>query len=450
MAIDTNSFAPDNRDLSMFPGEYGYPFFGKTIEFVKDTLAVCADHYERFGPVSRLDMVKNQRVLMCLGPEFNEAALFDPHGNFSAAGGYMGSLGGLYPDGMLLRDGKKHKKTRRASQPAFKTDALRTYVDMLNPIQSRRIDELKPDEEFIFYDNIQQTLMDVAAKVFIGLDETSAEAKMLHKIFENINKGLITPVPYDLPFSTFRKALKSRESLRNFLVTKIPERRGTELEDMFSRYCNAKDEDENYLEDVDIDGHIAFLLFAAFDTTTSALTNILYYLGKNPEWQEKVRDEINNVSSDIPSYDDMAEMKLTEYVFQETLRFYPSVMILNRRTTRDVEVGGYEIPANTVVMISPPFTHRMEEWWTNPLEFDPMRFSPDRAEHKRHGFSYIPFGGGAHKCIGMHFAMMNAKLYLFRLLKQYKVNLPNNYDPRFQHVHLPRPEDGLPITLTKI
>ena len=87
MAIDTNSFAADNRDLSMFPGEYGYPFFGKTIEFVKDTLAVCADHYERFGPVSRLDMVKNQRVLMCLGPEFNEAALFDPHGNFSAAGG---------------------------------------------------------------------------------------------------------------------------------------------------------------------------------------------------------------------------------------------------------------------------------------------------------------------------------------------------------------------------
>ena len=61
----------------MLPG-YRYPFFGKTIEFVKDTLAVCADHYERFGPVSRLDMVKNQRVLMCLGPEFNEATLFDP------------------------------------------------------------------------------------------------------------------------------------------------------------------------------------------------------------------------------------------------------------------------------------------------------------------------------------------------------------------------------------
>ena len=77
-----NTLAPDNRDLSMFPGEYGLPFLGKTVEFVKDTLAMCNKHYEKYGPISRLDMVKNQRVLMCLGPEFNEAALFDPKGNF--------------------------------------------------------------------------------------------------------------------------------------------------------------------------------------------------------------------------------------------------------------------------------------------------------------------------------------------------------------------------------
>ena len=153
---DLNTLAPDNRDLSMFPGEYGLPFLGKTVEFVKDTLAMCNKHYERYGPVSRLDMVKNQRVLMCLGPEFNEATLFDPKGNFSVAGGYASSLGGLYPDGMLTRDDVKHKRTRRASQPAFKNDALKTYVDMLIPIQERRIQDLPIDEEFIFYDNIQQ------------------------------------------------------------------------------------------------------------------------------------------------------------------------------------------------------------------------------------------------------------------------------------------------------
>jgi len=98
---------PDNRDLSMFPGQYGWPFLGKTVELVKDTVAMCNKHYDRYGPVSRLDMVRNQRVLMCLGPEFNEAALFDPKGNFSVAGGYASSLGTLYPEGMLLRDDKK-------------------------------------------------------------------------------------------------------------------------------------------------------------------------------------------------------------------------------------------------------------------------------------------------------------------------------------------------------
>ena len=144
---------PDNRDLSMFPGQYGWPFLGKTVELVKDTLAMCNKHYDRYGPVSRLDMVRNQRVLMCLGPEFNEAALFDPKGNFSVAGGYASSLGTLYPEGMLLRDDKKHKKTRRASQPAFKTDALKSYVDMLIPIQERRIQAL-PAEEAVSYTHL--------------------------------------------------------------------------------------------------------------------------------------------------------------------------------------------------------------------------------------------------------------------------------------------------------
>ena len=110
-------------------------------------------------------------------------------------------------------------------------------------------------------------------------------------------------------------------------------------------------------------------------------------LGKNPEWQEKVRNEIFSIKNEMPTFDDMSAMTLTEYVFQETLRFYPSVMILNRRTTRDVHINGYDIPAHTMIMLSPPFTHRMEEWWTNPLEFDPMRFSPERADDKRHGFN---------------------------------------------------------------
>ena len=75
-----------------------------------------------------------------------------------------------------------------------------------------------------------------------------------------------------------------------------------------------------------------------------------------------------------------------------------------------------------MIMLSPPFTHRMEEWWSNPLEFDPMRFSPERAEHKRHGFSYVPFGGGAHKCIGMHFALDECEVIFIQTFKKLQSN----------------------------
>ena len=109
---------PDNRDLSMFPGQYGWPFLGKTVELVKDTLAMCNKHYDRYGPVSRLDMVRNQRVLMCLGPEFNEAALFDPKGNFSVAGGYASSLGTLYPEGCLLYTSPSPRDRQKSRMPS--------------------------------------------------------------------------------------------------------------------------------------------------------------------------------------------------------------------------------------------------------------------------------------------------------------------------------------------
>ena len=111
---------------------------------------------------------------------------------------------------------KKHKKTRRASQPAFKTDALKSYVDMLIPIQERRIQALPVEEEFVFYDNIQETLMDVAARVFIGLDEKSPEAQRLSHLFSTINEGLVTPLPYDLPFLKFRKFREFREFIGAF------------------------------------------------------------------------------------------------------------------------------------------------------------------------------------------------------------------------------------------
>ncbi|MGI9285813.1 MAG: cytochrome P450, partial [Pseudomonadales bacterium] len=175
-----------------------------------------------------------------------------------------------------------------------------------------------------------------------------------------------------------------------------------------------------------------------------------YLLGRHPEWQDKARAECQALGKDRPAYDDLDKLVVLDKVFKESLRLHPSVPIQVRRTTRAIEMGGYNIPAYTQVCTVPSFSHYMSEYWTNPTAFDPDRFDDDRAEHKSHSFAFAPFGGGAHKCIGMHFAIMNAKLFLFLFLNRYKFRLADHASDKMQSIPLPKPADGVPLVVEKL
>jgi len=88
----------------------------------------------------------------------------------------------------------------------------------------------------------------------------------------------------------------------------------------------------------------------------------------------------------------------------------------------------------------------MSEYWDNPETFDPTRFSPTKAEHKRHDYSWVPFSGGAHMCIGLHFANMQIKLVLFEMLKTYTWQVAEGYEMPVQQSPISKPKDDLPVT----
>ena len=141
---------------------------------------------------------------------------------------------------------------------------------------------------------------------------------------------------------------------------------------------------------------------------------------------------------------------ITEAAVKETLRLHPSAMVAQRRTIRDCELGGYFIPANTILFLVPQYTHCMTEYWTDPHVFDPERWLEPRNEHKRHPFSFVGFGGGAHKCIGMHFALMQSKNFVHQFLSRYKFYLAADSGKRLQTVPLPKPADDLPLQLRRL
>jgi cytochrome P450 len=87
----------------------------------------------------------------------------------------------------------------------------------------------------------------------------------------------------------------------------------------------------------------------------------------------------------------------------------------------------------------------MEEYWSAPNTFDPERFSDGRAEHKNHPYCWVPFSGGAHMCIGLHFAIMQIKLVMFEMLRNYRWSVPDGYEMPVQQSPISKPHDGLPV-----
>ncbi|MGI4875928.1 MAG: cytochrome P450, partial [Janthinobacterium lividum] len=101
------------------------------------------------------------------------------------------------------------------------------------------------------------------------------------------------------------------------------------------------------------------------------------------------------------------------------------------------------------VGLSPMYTHRMPEHWDEPDRFDPSRFSHNRSKD-RHKYAWVPFGGGGHMCIGLHFAYMQMKSFFYTLLADYRLVLPDDYTCDFQMFPIPKPKDGLPIRVERL
>ena len=165
---------------------------------------------------------------------------------------------------------------------------------------------------------------------------------------------------------------------------------------------------------------MSFLMMAAHDTLTSSLTSFVGELAANPEWQEQAARRGRRRSGSTPASRSAStiskRMPLTEMAFKEALRLKPPVPSMPRRAMRDFTFKGYAIPAGTMVGVNPLFTHHMPEIWPDPDKFDPLRFT-DEAQRGRHRFAWVPFGGGAHMCLGLHFAYMQAKCFARHFLQ---------------------------------
>jgi cytochrome P450 len=437
-----------NSATDHIPGEDGLPLFGNTFKQLKDPPAFTRSMIAKYGPVYRSNSFGG-RFIQLAGPDANELVMFDRDKVFSSEQGWGPMLNLLFPRGLMLMDFEHHRADRKVLSIAFKPEPMKLYCDALNQGIAKRIASWS-GKSFNFYPAIKELTLDLAAASFLGLP-WGPDADKINKAFVDMVQASIGVVRIPLPGTKMGKGVAGRKFLLDYFGKEVPKRRAGNAQDMFSQICRATDDDGKLLTDDAIIDHMNFLMMAAHDTITSSATAMVMLLGQHPEWQEKLRAEMNalGVNGDELPYDRLNDLVLTDYAFKESLRMIPPVPSIPRRAVKDFSFGGYDFKAGTYVGITPGYTHKMEEHWPNPDQFDPMRFEPEQVR-TRHKYAWVPFGGGAHMCLGLHFAYMQIKLLMWHMLHNNKIELPSGSGDEWQAWPIPQPKDGLPVRLQPV
>lgn len=435
--------------LDHIPGEDGWPIVGTTFQLLADPLGYGERMRAKYGNVYR-NKGFGRRGVMLFGADANELVLFDRDKLFSSEQGWGPVLDQLFPRGLMLIDFDHHRADRRALSIAFKPEPMRHYADALNRGIAARVEQWGGD--MLFYPAIKQLTLDLAADSFMGLP-LGPEADTINKAFVDMVAASIGVVRKPLPFTAMGRGVAGRKYLVEWFTAETLRRRAEGGgQDMFSQFATATHEDGSLMPVDQVVDHMIFLMMAAHDTITSSATSLVWQLAKHPEWQDKVRAEIMALTGGVPraiTYEELGKLDLTEMAFKEALRLIPPVPSLPRRALRDFTFQGFTIPAGTGVGISPASVHLMPEHWPDPLKFDPLRFTPENSVG-RHKYAWVPFGGGAHMCLGLHFAYMQIKLLMAHVLTRYTIELEPGYAPEWQPWPIPKPKDGLKISLKRL
>ncbi|WP_020672765.1 cytochrome P450 [Amycolatopsis nigrescens] len=436
---------PPGSGLAPILGDAGAPLLGHSLDSLRFGLEFQLNRYRDFGPVSWMGAF-GKRIVGLTGPAATQIALVNKDKAFSQEG-WKFFIENFFHRGLMLLDFGEHHMHRRIMQEAFTRERLIGYVGQMGPALREGVAgwAARPDQRL--YPSLKQLTLDVATRVFMDM-RSGDEARQVNRAFVDCVRAGTAIVRYPVPGGRWAAGLHGRKVLERYFAENLPAKRRADGADLFSALCHATTEDGERFTDEDVVNHMIFLMMAAHDTTTITSTAAAYYLAKHPQWQERAREESLALGDELPDTGALERLRTLDLVIKEALRLVAPVPSMARMTVKDTEVLGRYLPAGTMVGVAPAANHYDPQCWTDPHTFDPERFNDERREDKSHRYAWMPFGGGAHKCIGLHFGTYEVKALLHEMLRAHRWSLPAGYRIKWDYVSLPVPVDGLPVRLT--
>jgi len=324
----------------------------------------------------------------------------------------------LLGEGLLTSEEPLHRQMRRLVQPAFHRERIAEYLRIMRRDADEFAASVRPGLPFDAHAAMTELTLRIATESLFGSDESSAAGLVAQamRVMMSEFPWMLTPIGAlrsRLPFGGTRRFWRARRGLDAIIFDLIARRRadgsarGDALSQLLALVTPSGVEGRN--EDEQLRDEIMTLFIAGHETTANALTFALVLLAQHSRVGEKAAAAASS-----------GEEEYIARVINEVLRLYPPAWIVGREALRDVTFAdGHAIAAGTTVFFAPLMLHRRADYFPEPDKFDPDRWLGESPPP----FAYVPFGGGARRCIGEEFALAEIRTVLSALLTRFRFML---------------------------
>ncbi len=446
--MSTQSHPPGPRGL--IPGQ-------TLLAFARDPLRFLTSMSRSYGDVAHFGL-GSQSFFLLSHPDYIKDVLVTHNGSFMKGRGLQRAKR-LLGEGLLTSENPLHQRQRRLAQPAFHKQRIASYASLMVDYARHHQRERWHDNQTV--DVAQEMMHLTLAIVGKTLFDTDTEGEA-DEVREALSATMVSFTRLMLPFAELldrlplpstRRFLRARAQLDAIIYRMIDDRRksGADRGDLLSMLIMSQDEegDGGGMTDEQLRDEAMTIFLAGHETTANALTWTWYLLSQHPDVETRLHEEVDAVlAGRPPAFEDLPRLGYTEMVLAEAMRLYPPAWVLGRRALKDYEVGGYRVPARSIVIMSQYVTHRDERYFPDPLRFNPERWTPE-AKEARPQFSYFPFGGGPRRCIGEGFAWMEGILVIATLAQSWRMKLVPGHPVELKPVVTLRPKHGMRMTLER-
>jgi cytochrome P450 len=411
------------------------PAAGQLTRFDRDALGLISDLRQRYGGISRIKLGP-YTVHLISDPAHVKYVLQDNAHNY-VRGRFYRNFTLFFGNGMLTTDGPDWRGRRQVSQPFFHRPVLKAkspmITDRANALLAQWQEAADRGEAVDATDGLMRLAIDVFGRMFLGTDLSRYSAELIPAVIFAMQAVLRSGSVYHLlprwiP-TRYQRTLRKHQRTLDGVMNEIVERcqRGEIDQDtVVGALLAAKDDDGNPWPRDKILAEMKTLFLAGHETSGCSMIWTLYAIARHPDVRRRLETELDSVlAGRTPTAADLPDLPYLRQVVDESLRLYPPDWSYPRDVVADDTIGGYHIPAGSSVILSSYVTHHDRELWENPEALDPERFCPHAAskqDKQRPRYAYVPFGGGARKCIGFEAALLEIQLTVATIAQRLRLD----------------------------